>query len=102
MRVTDNNTHEVVGYLSDISPLGFKLESQKALNIKKEYTLRLEMISEITNQPYITLVARAMWSKPDPITPNEFVEGFRIVNISLNDQEIFHRIVERYGKPESK
>jgi hypothetical protein len=101
MRVTDDNTHEVVGYLSDISPVGFKLESQKALTINKEYPLRLEMTAEVSNQPYITLVARAMWSQPDPITPNEYIEGFHLISISPYDREIFNRIVEIYGKPES-
>jgi hypothetical protein len=101
MRVTDDNTHEIFGYLSDVSPVGFKLESQKALKINKEYTLRLELTSEISNQPYITIVARAMWSQPDPITPNEYIEGFHIISISTYDREIFNRIVEIYGKPDS-
>jgi hypothetical protein len=100
MRVTDDDTHETVGYLSDVSPHGFKLETQRALKTKKEYTLRLEMTYEIANQPYIVLVARALWSQPDPITPNEYIEGFKIVSVSPNDEAIFQRIVEKYGKTE--
>jgi hypothetical protein len=102
MRVTDNNTHETVGYLSDVSRQGFKLESQKALQTKIEYNLRLEMTYEIAKQPYIVLVAQALWSQPDPITPNEYIEGFKIVSVSPHDEEIFQRIVEKYGKPEIK
>jgi len=102
MRVVDNNTHELVGYLSDISPRGFKLDSQKALTINKDYALRLDLTSEIANEPYIVFVARAMWGQPDPINPNEYIQGFQIVNISPNEQKIFRRIVEKYGTPESK
>jgi hypothetical protein len=101
IRVSDNNTHETVGYLSDISPAGFKLECPKILPVNQDYTLRLEMTSEISNQPYIAFVARAIWSEPDPITPNEYIEGFHIVSISPVDREIFNRVAEKYGKPES-
>jgi hypothetical protein len=85
----------------DIIPHGFKLESQKPLKVKKEYTLRLEMTYELADQPYISLEARALWSQPDPITPNEYIEGFKIIRISANDEGIFQRIVEKYSKPES-
>jgi hypothetical protein len=102
MRVTDNNTQELVGYLSDISPRGFKLDSQKPLTSNKEYALRLDLTAEISNKSYIAFIARAMWVQPDPINPNEHNEGFQIVSISPNDQEIFQRIVEKYGTPESK
>ena len=102
MRVTDSNTHEIVGYLSDISPQGFKLESPKALTINQEYTLRLELTSEMADKPYIVLVAQVMWSLPDPIIPFEYIEGFKIVSISQSDQDIFNRIMEKYGEAESQ
>jgi len=102
MRVTDNNTHELVGYLSDISPRGFKLDSQKALTANKDYALRLDLTAEISDKSYIAFVARARWNQPDPIDPFGHNEGFQIVNISPYDQEIFQRIVEKYGTPESK
>jgi len=99
MRVTDNNTHELLGYLTEISLRGFKLETPKVLAVKKDYTLRLEYASEVTDKPYIIFVARAMWSQTDPITPNEYIEGFQIVRISPSEQEIYQRIVEMYGPP---
>jgi hypothetical protein len=102
MRVIDNNTKEILGYLSDISPRGFKLDSRKALTINKDYALRLDLTTEIVNKSHIIFIARAMWSQPDPINPNEYIHGFKIVSISPYEQEIFQRIVEKYSKPESK
>ena len=102
MRVINNNTHEFIGYLSDISPRGFKLDSQKALTIKNDYTLRLDLTSEISSWSYIIFVARAIWGQPDPINPNEYIQGFQIVSILPGEQEIYQRIVEKYGIPESK
>lgn len=102
MLVTDNNTHDLVGYLADISPGGFKLDSQKPLTVNKDYALRLDLTPEISDKSHITFVARALWTRPDPIDPGDFNEGFRIVSISSSDQGIFQRIVEKYGTPESK
>jgi hypothetical protein len=101
MRVFDNNTQELVGYLSDVSPRGFKIDSVKPLPINKDYSLRLDMTSEISDRPYITFTARAMWSQPDPFNPGQYVEGFQIINISPYIQEIYQRIVDKYSRPDS-
>ncbi len=101
LRVTDDNTHEIVGYLSDISPQGFRLECPRAVVIGQKYTLRLELTSQLADQPFITLDALAIWNQPDPVTPYEFIGGFRIVGISPPDKEIYDRILEKYGTPEN-
>ena len=99
MRVTDHDTEEIIGYLTEISLGGFRLESPKNLTVDKDYTLRLEYASEATDKLYIVFVARAKWSQPDPITPNEYIVGFQIVNISPSEQAIYQSIVEKYGPP---
>jgi hypothetical protein len=101
MRVVENNTHELVGYLSDISPQGFKLDCQKALTDDKDYSLRLDLTPEISDKPYISFVARRVWGQPDPIDPYVYNEGFQLKKISPYDQGIFQRILEKYGLPES-
>ncbi|MGA2505637.1 MAG: PilZ domain-containing protein [Anaerolineales bacterium] len=102
MRVTDNNTHEILGYLSEISLRGFKLEGPKILTVKKDYALRLEYTSEVIDKPYIVFIARVMWSQPDLIIPNEYIQGLRIISISPSEQEIYQSIVEKYGPPKHK
>jgi hypothetical protein len=99
MPVMDNNTHEILGYISDISARGFRLESEKTLTASKDYAMSLNQVSDISSSPYITLVARAVWVQPDPIIPNDYLGGFTIVSISQNEQKIFQRIVEIYGTP---
>jgi hypothetical protein len=101
MQVIDNETHELVGYLSDISPQGFKLDTQKALPVNQEYTLRMDLTAEISEKSYIAFVARAMWKKPDPLDPASQIEGFQIIGITPYEKGIYQRIVEKYGKPES-
>jgi hypothetical protein len=102
MRVTDNNTHELLGYVTDISLRGFKLDTPRILEVKKDYALRLEYTSEVLEKPFIVFIARAKWSQLDPITPNEYIVGFQIVSISPSEQEIYKGIVENYGLFEHK
>ncbi len=63
MRVLDNNTQEILGNLSDISPKGFRLDSRKALTINQNYNLRLEQTSMVSDKPYIVFDARVMWGQ---------------------------------------
>jgi hypothetical protein len=100
MRVIDNNTNEVLGYLSDISLRGFKLEGKRAFQTNKEYTIRLELTPDISEKSFIVFIARALWSRSDPVTINEFIGGFRIVSISTDELKIFNRLMEKYGAPE--
>jgi hypothetical protein len=102
MRVTDNFTHELLGYLSEISLGGFRVESPKALKVKNDYTLRLEFTTEAVDRPYVVVVARVKWLRPDPITPNEYIAGFQIVSISPSEQEVYQTIVDKYGPPPHK
>jgi hypothetical protein len=101
MQVFDHDTLNLIGYLSDISPQGFKLDSRKPLTVNKDYALRLDLTAEIAKKPYIGFIARVIWSRPDPMNPNEFVQGFKIITISPHEQEIFNIIVQKYGKAES-
>jgi hypothetical protein len=82
MPVVDNKSEEVFGHLSDISPRGFKLDCRKPLATKVDYDLRLDLTAEIASVPSISFIARGLWIQPDPINPNEYVQGFQLVSIS--------------------
>jgi hypothetical protein len=100
MRVINNATSELVGYLSDISPRGFKLDSQKPLVVNKDYTLRLDLTPDVSDRSFILFTARSKWSQPDPFDPNSNIQGFQVISISPHDEEIFIRILEKYGTSE--
>ena len=97
MPVIDNNTREVIGYLSDISVRGFKLESQKNIIAHSTYHLRLNLTPDFSTKSYIEFIAEAVWSQVDPIVQYEYNHGFQIVSITAEDQVIFQRIFEKYG-----
>ena len=97
MRVLDNVTHELIGYLTDISLGGFRLESPKGITVDQDYNLRLEYTREEKEASFIVFTARARWVQPDPVMPYEYIGGFQIVTISPSENEIYKKIVENYG-----
>jgi hypothetical protein len=99
MPVIDNRTQQCLGYLSDISAEGFKLDSQKKVVINADYTMRLDLTSEISRKSDIVFLARAKWSQADPLNPSDYVHGFQIVNIRPDEYAVYKQIVEKFGHP---
>jgi hypothetical protein len=97
MRVTDSVTQNPIGHLSDISAVGFKLDSAQALPIGEHYNLRLDLPNEVANKNFLVVMAQSKWcgtDKADPFTQNV---GFEIINITPQDAVIYNRIIERYA-----
>lgn len=97
MQVFDNQTQMLVGYLDDISPQGFQLDSRTPFIVSRDYSLRLDLTPEVSERPFIAFSARCRWSKPDPNDPLLFDAGFQILSITPRENEIFQRIVAKYG-----
>lgn len=97
MQVMNDDTQELVGHLSDISPAGFKVDSSLALPPGKDLPLRMEPTGEIGSRPFLVFIARSRWCAPDPIVPNMNNIGFQIVDMLPDDVAIYKRIVESYG-----
>jgi hypothetical protein len=97
MPVTNDMTKEVLGYLSDISTGGFKLDCQKQIKPGQDFRVRIELTSEIADKNVMVFVARSKWCHTDYIDPNSYNVGFEIVNMASGDMEIFQRMFDRYG-----
>jgi hypothetical protein len=97
MSVLDDDTQAILGHMVEVSPTGLRLETVGPLPLNKEYYLRGELTSDLGNVPYIIFVARTRWCNIDNIQPNLYHVGFAIVEIMPEDQEIFMRILEKFG-----
>jgi len=96
MRVTDSVTQKPIGHLSDISAIGFKLDSAQPLPVGEHYNLRLDLPNEVADKNFLVFMAKSKWCstyKADPFTQNV---GFEIINITPQDAAIYNRIIERY------
>jgi hypothetical protein len=97
MRVLDNGTQQLAGYLSDISPRGFQLECPHPVIVNKDYSFRLDLTPDISNRSFITFSARCRWIKPDDVDPTLIDAGFQIISIAASDDEVYQRIVVKYA-----
>ena len=97
MRVVDNYTQQLVGYLADISPKGFQLDTPQPIVVNKDYNVRLDLTPDVSERSFIAFTARCRWNRPDESDPFSFDAGFQITGISPFDNEIYQRIVAKYG-----
>jgi hypothetical protein len=97
MRVLDNNTQQPLGYLADISPKGFQLDTPQPVVVNKDYSIRLDLTADVSDRNFITFSARCRWSRPDESDPSSFDAGFQITSIAPHDDVIFQRMVAKYG-----
>ncbi len=97
MPITDDDSQELVGHLTDISDFGIRADCLKAQMINQNYRLRLELTSDIADKPFIIFSARAKWCREDKLTPNTYNVGFQIINLDPGDVRIINRLMEKYG-----
>jgi hypothetical protein len=102
MQVKDAATKELVGYLSDISTGGFKLDTQAEIPPGKDLRLLIDLTPEIATQNSMVFIARSKWCRRDRIDPFTFNVGFEIVNMAPGDMQIFQRMFDKYGSNSMK
>lgn len=100
--VVELGTLDLFGYLANVSPRGFKMDSVKPHGVNRDYDPRVDLPEEISSKPYINFIPRVMWIHPDPIDPATFHEGYKIQNISTIDEGIFNKMMDNYARPGGK
>jgi hypothetical protein len=98
MRVLNDDTHEILGHMVEVSEIGLQLETTVPLPLQKDFYLRLELTPELADRPYIIFIARTKWCKMDDIEPNLYHVGFEIAEIMPDDRQIFLRVLAKYGQ----
>ena len=97
MQVKDDATKQIVGYLSDISTGGFRLDCPKQIAPGQDFRLHIELTADIADKTSMVFIARSKWCRPDHVDPNTYNVGFEIVNMSPGDMLIFQRMFDKYG-----
>lgn len=97
MQVKDAATKQIVGYLSDISAGGFRLDSPAEIPQGKDFRLLIDLTPDIADQNSMVFIARSKWCRRDHVDPFTFNVGFEIINMAPGDMLIFQRMFEKYG-----
>ncbi len=97
MQVKNEATKQVIGYLSDISTGGFKLDCPQKIPTGQDFRLQIELTADVADKTSLIFIARSKWCHPDHVDPTSYNVGFEIVNMAPSDIIIFQRIFEKYG-----
>jgi len=97
MSVSDAETDEHVGIMTDISLGGFKLDSRQPIPNGQLSHLRLELSYDLAPQACLDLFGRSKWCHPDNVGLSIYNIGFEIVNMLPDEKVILQRVCERYG-----
>jgi len=101
MQVTDDITKQLIGYLTDISTGGFKLDSPKQIPAGQDFRMHIDLTADVADKNSMVFIARSKWCRPDHIDPNTYNIGFEIMNMSPSDMVIFQRMFDKYGAKNS-
>ena len=95
-RVFDRKTGKVIGYLSDLTVKGAMIIGEHQLEKDENFQLRIDLpeSSEFCKS-HIDITAKSVWSRPD-IDPVFFNTGFRIHELSPEDEKIIKLMIELY------
>ncbi|MCZ2121175.1 MAG: PilZ domain-containing protein [Anaerolineales bacterium] len=102
MSVLDELTGKTLGTISDISTNGFKLESKRPIPARLNVRLRIEHTNEISNKKQIIFTAQSVWCELDRYEPNAYNIGFRIMEITPSDYDIFVQMFYSYGSKNNR
>lgn len=97
MQLIDDDTKELIGYLTDVSSGGLKVDSPNELPLNKDFRLCMDNIGAVADKPSMVFVARTRWCKVDFFDPFTYNVGFQIINIEPSDSLILQRVIETYG-----
>lgn len=101
MQVKDEATKQIIGYLSDISTGGFKLDCPRQIPPGQDFRMQIDLTADVADKTTMVFVARSRWCRPDHIDPTSFNVGFEIINMAPSDMMIFQRIFEKYGREQA-
>ena len=97
MPVLDASTLQPIGYLSDISLTGIRMDSEKPLKVNANYKLRVDVTPDLANRNYVLFDGISRWCEVDKLSPGSYFVGFEVRLPSNSDREIFERMYEQYG-----
>jgi hypothetical protein len=97
MQVKDDISKELIGYLTDISTGGFRLDSPKQIRPGQDFRMQIQLTADIADKNTMVFIARSRWCHPDHVDPNTYNVGFEIINMAPSDMVIFQRMFDKYG-----
>jgi hypothetical protein len=95
-RIFDASGRILIGHLVDITREGLMLVSERPHEPNQVFQFKLELTTDVSDEPYLIFTARSVWCQPD-IDPHFYNTGFKLLDIAPKDAEIIQRINDLYS-----
>ncbi|MCP4715014.1 MAG: hypothetical protein GY868_07845 [Deltaproteobacteria bacterium] len=96
LRVLDDQTDALIGYLVDISTQGILIMSDTPIELNKTYNLKMILQSEMTDREYMHFNAKSV--RNDKSVNSDFHDtGFELLNVGPEDFKGIEGIIEELG-----
>ena len=96
LRMFDDATKQVAGYVSNISPEGVRLMTEEPIPLNSRFHFRLELPHLIEGKRVLELVAINMWTHTSDRS-HFYESGFRFESLSATERECIARLMFDYG-----
>ena len=96
LRIFDNDNGENIGHLVDITTEGIMMISEGPIPSGKDFSLRMQLPTNITGRDEIEFSAHCLWCKKD-INPDFYVSGYRINTITPQEAKTITALINAYG-----
>jgi hypothetical protein len=96
VRVYNASTRQQIGNLVDITPQGVMIVSLEPIPAGQDIRLRLELTTDVAEEPFLEFPARSIWCHPD-LEPTLHNTGFEILELTPEDTRIIQKIIETFG-----
>ena len=100
LRLFDQKSRDILGYLTDISTAGLMLVSVRPIEKDAVFDVRLILPKEVAGRTELPLRIRCIWCRPDPI-PNFHIAGFQFVEIDLEQKKLIDALTGEFSREES-
>ena len=100
LRVFDQMTGNLLGYLSNINHQGIMLTSDLPFESDQTLDMKMTVPGNITENNMIHFSTKVVWCKKDEQT-NYYDSGMRFIDIAHKNEELIKNLITRFTKPEN-
>lgn len=96
LRVFDRSSGDLVGHLVDITTEGLMLVSERPLEARKVYHLRMDLPPEVCGKEHLSFDAGCLWSNND-VNPAFYDNGFKLMQVDSREATCIEDLIAMYG-----
>lgn len=96
LKVNHYQTHELAGYLADISTQGLMLFTKENVPLDKVFNFRINLDKELGMGQDLVFEARSLWKEKD-VNPDYLIIGFRFIDMGQAGIDVVKYLITKYG-----